>query len=76
MTNIKSRIMRAAEFQMDFLNKSSFAYEENQRLRPLIEALAEAVEALEGYRESAGRKDSPAEIVLANLERVVGGKDE
>lgn len=88
MTNLKSRIMRAAE--LTYIN-ASYDFRmgsdvENKRLRPLIEALATAVETLELMKEGTPHKErltvkqraieeaycNEARQALANLERVVG----
>lgn len=85
MTNLKSRIMKAAEFDHSTVFDKpceSFAVLENQRLRPLIEALADAVTAMEQANYEGDYYDQKPhkamEVVyknreaLANLERVVG----
>lgn len=54
---LKQRILKASEFDLD--DRAGFYEEgvrfENERLRPLIEALAQAVEALEDVQPNLNR---------------------
>lgn len=56
MSDLKTRILKAAEYELDD-HGSEWAKgiaNEHQRLRPLVEALAQAVDALENVKAKDG----------------------
>lgn len=93
--DLKQRILKAAEFDepnpsplgdTSPYNFSDARYdgsmEENSRLRPLIEALAEVARLAKAFQGADANDISAAQyfydlgLALANLERVVGGSGE
>lgn len=79
MTTLKSRIMKAAEFDRGnyaglIIHAQNSAAKEYKRLRPLIEALAECAEACRCNAINPKRTDimEQSTKALANLESVVG----
>lgn len=81
MTTLKSRIMRAVSYELDDHNSewAKGIANEHQRLRPLIEALAEVAESANELAYCSGDDVGKLRLelwnLIANLERVVGKYD-